>query len=225
MKQFGLNGIYSNDCTRGLRQGGASIRYDIAPNGEAKIVSFFPKPPDKPAPANTRQIYDYAYELIITVAEATPAGADKLRLVTVGPDGRKQETVLQRVGDQVRPWRAAIAGKTVIEDGRTASGGRDVPFARRCSPAEVLTGKWMQLTPDGATIAQFSSTAMAFGTMDRAGKLTETKSWPATYRDLNDGSFSVDLRGGERVIVVMADPDGLILDFPRQPARRMTRAP
>jgi len=225
LKKFGLDGIYSSDCARPLRAGGTSVRYDISPKGEAKIVSFFAKPPGTPAPANTRQIYDYAYELTVTVIEATLQGPDKLRLIVSSSDGKKQETVLQRVGDQVRPWRAAAGGKTVIEDGKILATGRDVAYSRRCTPAEVLTGKWVEFHPDGAALAQFSTTAMALGSMDRAGRVTESKSWAATYRDLGEGSFSVDLKGGDRVIVVMTDPDGLILDFPGQHSHRMTRAP
>ena len=225
LKQFGLNGIYSSNCARPLRAGGTSVRYDISPKGEATIVSFFAKPPGARAPANTRQIYDYAYELTVKVLEAVPQGADKLRLVIASGDGKKQDTILQRVGDQVRPWRAAAGGKTVIEDGKLVSTGEAVPFSRRCTPAEVLTGKWVEFHPDGAALAQFSATSMALGSMDRAGRVTESKTWAATYRDIGDGSFNVDLKGGDRVIVVMTDPDGLILDFPGQHSHRMTRAP
>jgi hypothetical protein len=88
-----------------------------------------------------------------------------------------------------------------------------------------LIGKWIEHLPNGSgLITEFTATTISSYPIDKSGKaIGSPLPMKVAYKDLGD-SIGVDFAdGGRGVMVLVKDPNDIVLDFPGLGAHQLTR--
>jgi hypothetical protein len=96
--------------------------------------------------------------------------------------------------------------------------------AHAADPATVYGG-WIEKLPTGnSMVTEFTPTQMTSYRLDAAGnKDMEMPRFSVSYKDLSPTTIGVDFQGSGGVMLIIKDSKTLVMDFPGQGARTLTR--
>jgi hypothetical protein len=89
----------------------------------------------------------------------------------------------------------------------------------------LLSGSWVERLPNGASmVTEFASSTIYSYALDPSGKrLPAGNKMNVTYRDLDRSSIGIDFQGGGGFMVIVKDPQTIILDFPGVGVHQLTK--
>ena len=126
LRQFGLTGTFSEDCSAEQSEAGAWEKFDVPPVGDPTVIS---------------RAKDQISHMTIT--RARYSGENKVVIEgSVKEDGVRYEITLEKSGNQIRIWRGVknpggSSPTTMVDDGMVPGTTVAIAWEQRCEPAEL----------------------------------------------------------------------------------------
>ena len=125
LREFGLTGTFSEDCSAWQSASGAAERFEVPPVGDPTVIS---------------RVKDRVSHMTITRARF--AGDNKVVIDGQTEDGARYEITLEKSGNQIRIWRGVrdpdgSAPTTMVEDGMVPGTAVSIAWEQRCEPTEL----------------------------------------------------------------------------------------
>jgi hypothetical protein len=125
LRQFGLTGTFSEDCSTRQSNAGTAEKYEVPLVGDPTVVS---------------RVNDHISQMTITRARI--AGENKLVIDGRNEDGARYEITLEKSGNQIRIWRGVkdpggSASTTMVDDGIVPGTAVSIAWEERCEPTKL----------------------------------------------------------------------------------------